>query len=200
MKKAKKKYPQVVFLVGPSGSGKTTLMKQLDAVIFDLDHFYKPDSPEHPKLIGNVTDWDMADTWDAVSAIEKLEELIYTGSTTIKTFDMTTNNYSSTKTISLNDKKYILCEGIFAYLVIPAIQKLGYCEDIVWLESNKIVNAKRRLQRDIKEARKTSTTFILYRTTVLTFREKQLKNEYMKLSARCMTFDNAVRYLKQYFS
>lgn len=194
----KVEYPQVVFLAGASGSGKTTLANDLNITQFNLDHFYKDDSPELPKIYGKKTDWDLPEVWDEKSALDHLLELIETRRTSYVKYDMVTNKKLDDFNIEINaDEKYILCEGIFTYLIIPKIQEMNRCADIIWLEQNKLQNSYRRVKRDL-EGKRSAIGFSSFRSMLLLAREKKLKKEYIGLDARMMSYDNAYRYLKQF--
>jgi uridine kinase len=191
-------YPQIIFLAGASGSGKTTLAKLLSIPQFNLDHFYRDDSPELPKLIGKTTDWDLPEVWDHELALEHLLELIKTGKTSYVKYDMVTAKKKDKFELEIAPgTKYILCEGIFSYLIIPQLQKMDLCTDIIWLSQNRRLNTVRRLKRDLRENR-ASKAIAAYRSTILNLRDSKLKKKYLALDARVMNFDSALRYLSQY--
>ena len=191
-------YPQIIFLAGASGSGKTTLAKLLSIPQFNLDHFYRDDAPELPKLIGKTTDWDLPEVWDHELALEHLLELIKTGKTSYVKYDMVTAKKKDKFELEIAPgTKYILCEGIFSYLIIPQLQKMDLCTDIIWLSQNRRLNTVRRLKRDLRENR-ASKAIAAYRSTILNLRDSKLKKKYLALDARVMNFDSALRYLSQY--
>lgn len=151
---------RVVILAGPSGAGKTRLSSRLQEAhgwpIVRLDDFYRDhhDSalPRHETL--DLPDWDHPDSWNAVAALEALEELVTTGRTTTPTYDISTSQATGTTEVTCRESDLVLAEGIFAAELIAPLRERGLLRAAYCVRSGRLKTFALRLVRDLAERRK----------------------------------------------
>ncbi|MFG2195143.1 uridine kinase [Streptomyces sp. NPDC048639] len=147
---------RVVLLTGPSGSGKSSLAIGSGLPVLNLDDFYKEaGDPTLPLLPdGSGTDWDAPASWDADAAVAAIEELCRTGRTSVPLYDISTSSRSGATVLRIDGAPLFVAEGIFAADVVVRCRELGLLADALCLRGRPSTTFRRRLLRDLREARK----------------------------------------------
>ncbi len=147
---------RVVLLTGPSGTGKTSLAAHSGLPVLRLDDFYKegtdPTLPQLPD--GGGADWDSPLSWDAGAAVAAIEALCRTGRTDVPVYDISLSARVGAAELDLGGAPLFIAEGIFAADVIAACRAAGLLADALCLRGHPVTTFRRRLQRDLREARK----------------------------------------------
>jgi len=145
---------RVILLAGASGSGKSRLARQLGALHFHLDDFYRDaDAPGLPGAHG-IVDWDHAATWDADAAAAALLELLREGRTEVPVYSIAESRRVGTREVLLGDHELVVAEGIFAVELLPHARAAGLPVEPAYLDRSRTVVALLRLGRDLSERRK----------------------------------------------
>ncbi|MEU5837317.1 ATP-binding protein [Streptomyces diacarni] len=145
---------RVVLVTGPSGSGKTRLAARSGLPVLRLDDFYKEgDDPTLP-LVGDTVDWDSPRSWDAGAAVRAIAQLCREGATTAPRYDLSRSARTGTDRLALDGSPLFLAEGIFAADIAARCAALGLLADAICLRGRPSTTFRRRLLRDIREARK----------------------------------------------
>ncbi|UNO43872.1 ATP-binding protein [Streptomyces sp. MST-110588] len=143
-------------LTGPSGSGKTSLAARTGLPVLNLDDFYKegtdPTLPQLPD--GRGADWDSPLSWDAGAALAAIGDLCRTGRTTAPVYDISTSARVGETPVDIGDAPLFIAEGIFAADVIADCRAAGLLADALCLRGRPATTFRRRLVRDLREARK----------------------------------------------
>lgn len=148
--------PRVVLLSGPSGSGKSSLATRTGLPVLRLDDFYKENGdPTLPRLPdGTGTDWDAAQSWEADSALAAIVALCRDGRATVPVYDIARSARTGTNELDLGGAALFVAEGIFAAEIARRCRELGVLADALCLCGRRTTTFRRRLLRDIREARK----------------------------------------------
>ncbi|MEU8569316.1 ATP-binding protein [Streptomyces pathocidini] len=147
---------RVVLLTGPSGSGKSSLAARTGLPVLGLDDFYKEEGdPTLPRVPGgSATDWDSPLSWDADAAVAAIEELCRTGRTAVPVYDIATSSRTGEAVLDIGSAPLFVAEGIFAADVVGRCRELGLLADALCLRGRPSTTFRRRLARDLREARK----------------------------------------------
>nr|WP_180218511.1 ATP-binding protein [Streptomyces albus] len=141
-------------LTGPSGSGKTRLATRSGLPVLHLDDFYKEgDDPTLP-LVGAEVDWDSPRSWDADAAVDAITRLCRRGTTTVPRYDIALSARTGEDHLDLAGSPLFLAEGVFAADIAARCAALGVLADAICLRGRPTTTFRRRLLRDIREARK----------------------------------------------
>ncbi len=146
----------MVLLTGPSGSGKSSFAERSGLPVLCLDDFYKEiGDPTLPLLPGtSEADWDSPLSWDADAAVAAVAELCATGRTGVPVYDISTSSRTGVTELSLGGAPLFIAEGIFAAEVVARCRELGLLADALCLRGRPGTTFRRRLARDLREARK----------------------------------------------
>ncbi|MFT2017940.1 uridine kinase family protein [Streptomyces sp. 796.1] len=147
---------RVILLTGPSGSGKSSLAARTGLPVLNLDDFYKEATdPSLPALAdGGGTDWDSPLSWDAEVAVAAIDTLCRTGRTEVPLYDIPTSARTGTTSLALDGAPLVVAEGIFAAEIVDRCRELGLLADALCLAGRPLTTFRRRLVRDLREARK----------------------------------------------
>lgn len=182
---------RVILLTGPSGSGKTRLAARTDLPVLRLDDFYKEgDDPTLP-LVGSAVDWDSPRSWDGEAAVRAITGLCREGRTTAPLYDISASARVGHEHIRLNGAPLFIAEGIFAADITARCAALGLLADAICLRGNPLTTFRRRLLRDIREARKPLPT-LLRRGWRLMRAESTIVTRHQSLGATPCTRDEAL--------
>ncbi|MGJ6981362.1 uridine kinase family protein [Aestuariimicrobium soli] len=144
----------VILVAGPSGSGKSRLAGRLGLPQLRLDDFYRDDThPGMPRTLG-IIDWDHPDSWDCDAAVAALREILEVGRAVIPHYEISQNRAVGTQVFDLGDAPAVICEGIFAPLLLAPLRAAEVNVDAIWLDRPRLFNFSRRLRRDLAEHRK----------------------------------------------
>lgn len=175
---------RVVLLTGPSGVGKSSLAARTGLPVLRLDDFYKEGTdPTLPRLPdGSGTDWDAPLSWDADAAVAAIEELCREGRTDVPVYDIAASARVGVATLELGAAPVFLAEGIFAAEVIERCRAAGLLADALCLRGRPGTTFRRRLLRDLREARK-SPPFLVRRGLYLMRAERSIVARHTALGA-----------------
>ncbi|MFC6062573.1 uridine kinase family protein [Streptomyces ochraceiscleroticus] len=147
---------RVILLTGPSGSGKSSLAARTGLPVLRLDDFYKEGTdaslPQLPD--GGGADWDSPLSWDAAAALAAIEELCRTGRTALPDYDLASSSRVGEGKLELAGAPLFIAEGIFAAEIVTACREAGVLADALCLRGRATTTFRRRLLRDLREARK----------------------------------------------
>ncbi|MEV3873768.1 ATP-binding protein [Streptomyces sp. NPDC049906] len=175
---------RVVLITGPSGSGKSSFAARSGLPVLCLDDFYKEhDDPTLPLVPGSRdVDWDSPLSWDADAAVRAITELCTVGCTDVPVYDISTSSRTGTSRMDLDGAPLFLAEGIFAADVVRRCRDLGLLADALCLRGSPTTTFRRRLARDLREARK-PVPFLLRRGWRLMRTERRIVAHQVDLGA-----------------
>jgi len=147
----------VISVAGGAASGKTTfsknlmkLVKNYSVSLLSLDNYYKDFSDlsfeERAKI-----NFDNPDTIDVDLLIKHIKMLINNQEVQQRKYDFTLNLHSQ-ELITIKPAKIIIIEGLFL-LEIKAIRELSNIK--IYIETDDDIRFIRRLNRDVKERKRT---------------------------------------------
>lgn len=145
---------RVVLLTGPSGSGKTRLAARSGLPVLRLDDFYKEAGDPTLPVVGAAVDWDSPLSWDAEAAVEAIAQLCREGTTTAPRYDISRSARTGADRLDLAGSPLFVAEGIFAADIATRCAALGLLADAICLRGHPATTFRRRLLRDVREARK----------------------------------------------
>lgn len=183
---------RVVLLTGPSGSGKTRLAARTGLPVLRLDDFYKErGDPTLPLLAATrAVDWDSPQSWDADTAVRAIQELCHSGRTTAPLYDIAVSARVGRETVRLDGARLFVAEGIFAADIAERCAALGLLADAICLRGRPFTTFRRRLLRDVREARK-PVPLLLRRGWRLMRAEGEIVARHRALGAAPCTRDEA---------
>ncbi len=186
----------IVLLTGPSGAGKSVLAARTGLPTVSLDDFYRDgDEAGLPRDAAGRIDWDHVDAWDAAQALAALERLATAGRSELPIYDLSTDRAVGTRHLDVGDAPLVIAEGIFAAELIGPCRDRGLLADALCLADGRNRTFRRRLRRDLREARKAPWT-LLRRGWQLRRREPALLADLEARGARVVDGDTAVRRLR----
>ncbi|RZE95841.1 ATP-binding protein [Streptomyces sp. SCA2-2] len=147
---------RVVLLTGPSGSGKTSLAAHSGLPVLALDDFYKEaGDPTLPLLPATgETDWDSPLSWDSDAALDAIESLCRRGRARVPVYDIGASARAGESTLDIDRTPLFIAEGIFAADLVERCRERGLLADALCLHGHPTTTFRRRLARDLREARK----------------------------------------------
>ncbi|MET9415993.1 ATP-binding protein [Streptomyces klenkii] len=147
---------RVILLTGPSGSGKSSLAARTGLPVLNLDDFYKEATdPTLPLLAdGSGPDWDSPLSWNADAAVAAIETLCRASRTEVPLYSIASSSITGTGVLDIGRTPLFIAEGIFAADIIDRCRDLGVLADALCLRGRPATTFRRRLARDLREARK----------------------------------------------
>ncbi|WP_179082347.1 ATP-binding protein [Streptomyces rectiverticillatus] len=147
---------RVILLTGPSGSGKSSLAARTGLPVLNLDDFYKEGTdPTLPLLAdGSGADWDSPLSWDADAAVAAIDTLCRTSRADVPLYDISSSSITGASVLDIGRTPLFIAEGIFAADIIDRCRDLGVLADALCLRGRPSTTFRRRLVRDLREARK----------------------------------------------
>ncbi|WP_367135311.1 MULTISPECIES: ATP-binding protein [Streptomyces] len=147
---------RVILLTGPSGSGKSSLAARTGLPVLNLDDFYKEAmDPTLPLLAdGSGPDWDSPLSWNADAAVAAIEALCRASRTEVPLYSIASSSITGTSVLDIGRTPLFIAEGIFAADIIDRCRDLGVLADALCLRGRPATTFRRRLARDLREARK----------------------------------------------
>lgn len=183
---------RVVLLTGPSGSGKSRLAARAGLPVLRLDDFYKErGDPTLPPLPGGATDWDSPASWDAETAVATVRELCAHGRARVPVYDIAASARTGEVEVALDGAPLFVAEGIFAADIAAHCARLGLLADAICLRGRPFTTFRRRLLRDVREARK-SVPFLVRRGWGLMRAEGEIVRRHRELGAYPCARDEAL--------
>ena len=186
----------LVLVAGPSGSGKSRLVRLSGLPALRLDDFYRAD--DDPAIVrrpdGSI-DWDDPSTWNAQAAAEAIEQLLRHGRAEVPTYVLAHNRAEGSRTVTL-DGALLLAEGIFATELASPCRERGVPVEAIWIDKPRLMNASRRLRRDVKQHRK-PLPVLLRRGVDLFRREPGLRRAAIERGFTPMSMDAALAKLRR---
>lgn len=150
----------VLLVAGASGSGKSRLASLIGCPRLSLDHFYFDwDRPFLPRT-GSIPDWDDVASWDILTALHAVEQLLGVGHVAVPDYDIAQSTRLGYTEMRLGEDRLFVAEGIFAIDLLGPIREAGLNAVPIWLDRNRSVTAARRLRRDVAEKRKPLPTLL----------------------------------------
>ncbi|MFP7696283.1 uridine kinase [Trueperella sp. LYQ143] len=145
---------KVLLVTGASGCGKTRFTSRTGLPVVSLDDFYYDgDRPNMPQRHG-IIDWDSPETWDRQGAVNKLVELCTVGEAVLPVYDIPSNSRVGERVVSMDGRRILLAEGIFAAEIIDDLRAEGILADALCIRRPRLQTFWFRLMRDLDEARK----------------------------------------------
>ncbi len=189
-------HAKVILVTGPSGSGKTRFTSRTGLPVVSLDDFYYDgDRPGLPHRHGMV-DWDSPKTWNREGAVRSLVELCTEGETLLPIYDIPSNAKIGERTLSMDGRRYVLAEGIFAAEIVDDLEKEGILADAMCISRPRVQTFWFRLMRDLDEARKPFPNLIR-RGVAHYLREPKMYEELEAKGARRVSYLEAHEALTQ---
>lgn len=184
----------LVLVAGPSGSGKSRLVAHPNVLGFRLDDFYRDaDTPDLPRALG-IVDWDDVRSWDLDAACDALTALLDEGHAAMPVYDIGLSRRIGEQTMVAEDGAVIMAEGIFALDLLPALRERGVEVDAIYLDRPRWLTFVLRLERDLREHRKT-TSVLLRRGVALLRADPGLRRRAMAAGFRPLSMRAAVAML-----
>ncbi|MGA4509035.1 uridine kinase [Propionibacteriaceae bacterium G1746] len=155
----------IILVAGPSGSGKSRLSAQTRVPQVRLDDFYfDDDHPDMPVTVlpGGVRmiDWDDRRSWNLDAAVTALTEIGRSGQATLPHYDIAANRAIDTHHFDASGARAVICEGIFAIDLLDPCRQAGCDVTGIWLDRPRWFNFARRLQRDLRQRRKSPSVLV----------------------------------------
>lgn len=189
-------HAKVILVTGPSGSGKTRFTSRTGLPVVSLDDFYYDgDRPGLPHRHGMV-DWDSPATWDREGAVRALVELCTEGKTTVPIYDIPSNARVGSRELSMDGRRFVLAEGIFAAEIVDDLRKEGILADAMCIARPRVQTFWFRLMRDLDEARKPLPN-LLRRGVAHFMHEPQMYLDLEAKGARKVSYTEAQEALTQ---
>ena len=162
---------RVVLIGGASGSGKSRIAERSGLPVLRLDDFYREgDDPELPRLETGEVDWDHPGSWHRERAIDALEQLARTGSTTAPVYDISRSASVGEHPVALDGATLFVAEGVFVAEVVAEAERRGILADALCVHRSRWLTMALRFARDLRERRK-SPAFLVKRGLILAGRE-----------------------------
>ncbi|MDB1087043.1 ATP-binding protein [Streptomyces sp. ACA25] len=175
---------RVILLTGPSGSGKSSLAARTGLPVLHLDDFYKeagdPTLPPLPD--GSGVDWDAPESWDAEAALAVVRTLCTEGRAVTPLYDISASARTGERKLDLDGGRLFVAEGIFAAEIAGRCTASGLMADTLCLRGRPLTTFRRRLIRDVREARK-PLPVLLRRGWTLLRTERALVERHVALGA-----------------
>ncbi|MCX3059374.1 uridine kinase family protein [Streptomyces beihaiensis] len=184
---------RVVLLTGPSGSGKSSFAARSGLPVLCLDDFYKEaGDPTLPRVPGSSdVDWDSVESWDARAAVDAIVSLCEKGRTDVPVYDISTSSRVGAQPLRVGRTPLFVAEGIFAADIVAHCRELGLLADALCLRGRPSTTFRRRLLRDLKEARK-PVLFLLRRGWRLMRAERAIVARQVALGAHACGKEEAM--------
>jgi uridine kinase len=159
--------PYLIGIAGPSCAGKSYLSshisEKLDAAMLHLDSYYK--ELDHMSLVQRAHwNFDAPEALDTDLLFAHVRELNKGNAIAKPIYDFTTHSRTP-ETVTVEPRKYIIVEGLFALYWDEITKLLG---TKVFVDLGEDICLERRIERDIRERGRTRESVLeQYHSTVL---------------------------------